>query len=215
MPLTPTRSPLLMELRTRTILKLIKQAEHFIDHRDWDEAAVRCYQILALDVDNVDAQQKLRLIYLQRELVEDMRNAVLRLSDPADASPHQYRRRLAFSYRVLSRWDGWLQDDQEQTPVDELEEVAQILNAAYLHGDDHELLDAWNGYVEACAQHTTKRTAIQWWMAKQYAQRGFFADAAEVLTELIAHHPTNLEARYVLAEMRWWRDHADCIAWLA
>ena len=38
-----------MELRTRTIAKLIKQAEHFIDHHDWDEAAVRCYQILALD----------------------------------------------------------------------------------------------------------------------------------------------------------------------
>ena len=44
---------------------------------------------------------------------------------------------------------------------------------------------------------------------------GFFADAAEVLTEMIAHQPDNLEARYVLAEMRWWRDHADCIAWLA
>ena len=104
-----------MELRTRTIAKLIKQAEHFIEHRDWDEAAVRCYQILALDGDNADAQQKLRLIYLQRELVDDMRNSVERLSDPDDASPHQYRRRLAFSYRVLSRWDGWLQDDLEQT----------------------------------------------------------------------------------------------------
>ena len=203
-----------MEPRTRTIAKLIKQAEHFIDHRDWDEAAVRCYQILALDTDNVDAQQKLRLIYLQRELVEDMRQAVTRLADPDDASPHQYRRRLAFSYRVLSRWEGWLQDD-EQPPVDELEEVAQILNAAYLHGDEHEMLDAWNGYVEACALHTGRRRAVQWWMAKQYTQRGFFADAAEVLTEMIARHPDDLDARYVLAEMRWWRDHADCIAWLA
>jgi hypothetical protein len=194
---------------------LIKQAEHFIDHRDWDEAAVRCYQVLALDHGNVDAQQKLRLIYLQRELVDDMRNAVLRLADPDDASPHQYRRRLAFSYRVLSRWEGWLQDDQEQTPVDQLEEVAQILNAAYLHGDDRQLLDAWNGYVEACTRHSQRRRDIQWWMAKQYAQRGFFADAAEVLAELLARGPDDPDARYVLAEMRWWRDHADCIAWLA
>jgi tetratricopeptide (TPR) repeat protein len=203
-----------MELRTRTIAKLIKQAEHFIEHRDWDEAAVRCYQILALDGDNADAQQKLRLIYLQRELVEDMRNSVERLSDPDDASPHQYRRRLAFSYRVLSRWDGWLQDDLEQTPVDELEAVAQMLNAAYLHGDDDDLLTAWNHYIEICERHSAQRQAIQWWMAKQYAWSGFFADAAEVLSELISRGPENIDARYLLAEMRWWRDHADCIAWL-
>jgi tetratricopeptide (TPR) repeat protein len=203
-----------MELRTRTIAKLIKQAEHFIDHHDWDEAAVRCYQILALDGDNADAQQKLRLIYLQRELVDDMRNSVERLSDPDDASPHQYRRRLAFSYRVLSRWDGWLQDDIEQTPVDELEAVAQMLNAAYLHGDDDDLLLAWNHYIETCERHAAQRQAIQWWMAKQYAWSGFFADAAEVLSELISRGPENSDARYLLAEMRWWRDHADCIAWL-
>jgi tetratricopeptide (TPR) repeat protein len=203
-----------MEAHTRTIAKLIEQAEHFIDHRDWDEAAVRCYQILALDGENVNAQNKLRLIYLQRDLVDDMRNAVERLSDPDDASPHQYRRRLAFSYRVLSRWEGWLEDDLEQTPVDELEEVAQILNAAYLHGDDDDLQQAWGLYVQTCARHARERRAVQWWMAKQYAQRGFFADAAEVLSEMLSRGPDDLNARYVLAEMRWWRDHADCIAWL-
>jgi tetratricopeptide (TPR) repeat protein len=203
-----------MEAHTRTIARLIEQAEHFIDHRDWDEAAVRCYQILALDGENANAQNKLRMIYLQRDLVEDMRNAVQRLSDPDDASPHQYRRRLAFSYRVLSRWEGWLEDDLEQTPVDDLEEVAQILNAAYLHGEDDDLLEAWEGYVRACAKYPRERHAVQWWMAKQYAQRGFFADAAEVLAEMLSRGPDNADARYVLAEMRWWRDHADCIAWL-
>lgn len=203
-----------MEAHTRTIARLIEQAEHFIDHRDWDEAAVRCYQILALDGQNVNAQNKLRLIYLQRDLVEDMRNAVERLSDPDDASPHQYRRRLAFSYRVLSRWEGWLEDDLEQTPVDALEEVAQILNAAYLHGDDDDLQQAWSLYVQTCAKHARERRAVQWWMAKQYAQRGFFADAAEVLSEMLSRGPDDPNARYVLAEMRWWRDHADCIAWL-
>lgn len=206
-----------MEAHTRTIARLIKQAEHFIDHRDWDEAAVRCYQILALDGSNADAQQKLRLIYLQRELVDDMRHALQRLSDPYDASPHQYRRRLAFSYKVLSRWEGWLNDDLEQTPVDDLEEVAQILDAAYLRGDDDDLLEAWNLYVAACAKYAQGRQTIQWWMTKQYAQRGFFADAAEVLGEMLWRGPDGQEARnarYLLAEMRWWRDHADCIAWL-
>jgi tetratricopeptide (TPR) repeat protein len=203
-----------METRTRTIARLIKQAEHYINHHDWDEAAVRCYKILALDCDNAEARGKLRQIYLQRELVEDMRNAILRLSDPDDASPHQHRRRLAFSYRVLSRWDGWLLDDQDRTPVDELEEVAHVLNAAYLHGEDNDLDQAWSRYVEACRRYPIQRRAIQWWMAKQYAQRGFFADAAEVLAEMIARGPDDMDARYVLAEMRWWRDHADCIAWI-
>jgi tetratricopeptide (TPR) repeat protein len=203
-----------MEPRTRTIARLIQQADHFILHHDWDEAAVRCYRILAIDYDNADAQQKLRQIYLQRDLVEDMRSAVLRLSDPEDASPHQHRRRLAFSYKVLSRWEGWLKDDSEQTPVDDLEEVTQTLNAAYLHGDDDELLQVWNRYVETCAQQPEQRCTIQWWMAKQYAQRGFFADAGEVLMELLGGSPDDYDARYLLAEMRWWRDHADCIAWL-
>ncbi len=203
-----------MEPRTRTIARLIKQAEHYILHHDWDEAAMRCYRILALDYDNSLAKDKLLQIYLQRDLVEDMRSAVLRLSDPRDASPHQHRRRLAFCYRVFSRWDGWLKEDDEQTPVDELEKVAHILTAAYLHGEDGELLEAWNGYVEACARHPQRHAAIQWWMARQYAQRGFFADAAEVLMEMLGRGQDDTDARYMLAEMRWWRDHAHCIGWI-
>lgn len=203
-----------METRTRTIARLIKQAEHYILHHDWDEAAMRCYRILALDTNNSDAQQKLRQIYLQRELAEDMRSILSRLSDCDDASPHQHRRRLAFSYKVLSRWEGWLKDDSEQTPVDELEEVGHLLSTANLHGDDRKLLYAWNRYVEAGDRHPDQRRAIQWWMAKHYAQHGFFADAAEVLTEMLGRGPDEYDARYMLAEMRWWRDHAGCIAWI-
>ena len=204
-----------MEPQTVTIARLIQQAEHFIHRRDWDEAAVRCYRILALVPGNADAQNKLRLIYLQRDLVEDMRRTLLRLFDPEDASPHQHRRRLAFSYRVLSRWEGWLSDDAEQTPpAHELEEVAQILNYAYLYGDDGDLLEAWNRFCEASARRPHDRPAIRWWMVKQYAVHGFFADAAEVLSELLDASPDDLDARYVLAEMRWWRDHDDCIAWI-
>lgn len=203
-----------MEPRTHTIDRLIKQADFFILHHDWDEAAVRCYRILALDFNNEKARQKLRQIYLQPTLVEDMRSAVVRLSDPEDASPHQHRRRLAFSYRVLSRWDGWLRDWDEQPPVDELEEVAEILDAAYLHGDDDELLDAWNCYVGVWQRHPDKLRAVQWWMVRQYAQRGFFADAAEVLAEMNDGNGDVGDVRYLLAEMRWWRDHAECVGWL-
>jgi tetratricopeptide (TPR) repeat protein len=204
-----------MDSHTHTIAKLIKQAEHFIDRREWDEAAARCYQILALDSENLNAQNKLTLIYLQRELVEDMQRAVARLFEPEDASLQQRRRMLAFSYRVLSCWKGWLNNDFEQTPpVDDLEEVARVLNHAYLHGEDGDLLRAWNIYTEACAKYPKAKYVIQWWMAKQYAEHGFFADAAEVLTEMRHACPEDADARYVLAEMRWWRDHSDRIAWI-
>jgi hypothetical protein len=204
-----------MEPYARTIAKLIKQAEHFIHHHDWDEAASRCYQILALDPENVDAQLKLMHIYLQPELVEDMRCALLRLFDLEEASPHQHRRMLAFSYRVLSCWKGWLQDDSDESPpVDQLEEVARILNHAYLRGDDGDLLHAWNLYAQAGAGHPALQYEIQWWMSKRYAEHGFFADAAEVLTEMRGACPDDEDARYVLTEMRWWRDHSDCLVWI-
>jgi thioredoxin-like negative regulator of GroEL len=204
-----------LEPPSRTIARLIKQAEHFIDHQEWDEAAVRCYQILALDPDNRSANNKLTVIYLQRELVQDMRKALRRLFDPDDESPHQRRRMLAFSYRVLSRWPGWLKAGLEDTPpVRELEEAAQIINHAYLLGDDSELLRAWNQYTDLAAKHAPARGEIHWWMAKQYAEHGFFADAAEVLTELLGLCPADHDARYVLAEMRWWRDHSDALVWV-
>jgi len=197
------------------IARLIKQAEHFIMHHDWDEAATRCYQVLALDPDNVNAQLKLTSIYLQRELVEDMRLTLQRLFDPDDASPHQHRRMLAFSYRVLTRWRGWLRDDFEQRPpVDELEEVERILSRAYVRGGDAELQRAWGRYIEACARHPRAKYTIQWWVVKLYAEHGFFADAAEVLTEMRWTCPEDADALYVLAEMRWWRDHSDRLAWI-
>ena len=204
-----------MDTPARAIARLIKQAEHFIDHREWDEAATRCYQILALDPANRNASNKLTLIYLQRELVDDMHKALQRLFDPNDLSPHQTRRMLAFSYRVLSRWPGWLKNDIEETPpMRELEEAAHIINHAYLLGDDVDLLSAWNRYTDLVVKHAASRCAIRWWMAKQYAEHGFFADAAEVLTDLLYECPDDHDARYMLAEMRWWRDRSDTIVWV-
>jgi hypothetical protein len=98
--------------------------------------------------------------------------------------------------------------------VDELEEVAQMLDHAYLCGEDADLLTAWEIYVRACAEYSGAKYAIQWWMIKQYATHGFFADAAEVLIELLGEEAEDAEARYVLAEMCWWRDHANTLAWV-
>jgi hypothetical protein len=204
-----------MNPQPRAIASLLQQVDHFLNRHDWDEAARRCYQILALEPDHLDACEKLMAIYLQPELVNDMRRTLARLLDSDDASPHRQRRRLAFSYRVLSCWPGWLRDDEDQTPpVDELEEAAQIINHAYLTGDDSDLLTAWEMFVQARVQQPAHHGAIQWWMAKQYAAHGFFADAAEVLTEMLSAPDADAEALYVLAEMRWWRDRSTTLTWI-
>jgi hypothetical protein len=185
-------------------------------HQDWDEAAGRCYQILALDSNNADAPDKLARIYNEPELVTDMLCAMAQLFTSQDASPHHQRRRLAFSYRVLSRWPGWQKDLDQTPPVDDLEEVAQMIEHAYMMGEDDDLLTAWECYLHMCAQHPDAKCAIQWWMAKQYAEHGFFADAAEVLVEMLADCPADVDAdaRYLLAEMRWWRDRAEALPWV-
>lgn len=198
----------------QTIATLVRQAEQFINHQDWDEAAGRCYQILMLDADNTDAVTKLTQIYSEPELVNDMLCALARLFAPQDASPHHQRRRLAFSYRVLSQWPGWQKDLDQTPPVDDLEEVAQMIEHAYMIGEDDDLTTAWERYLQVCDENTEAKRAIQWWMVKQYAEHGFFADAAEVLTEILPEAPHDHDVRYVLAEMRWWRDRANALAWV-
>jgi tetratricopeptide (TPR) repeat protein len=208
--------------RTRTIARLIALAERHVAYHEWDEAAGRCYEILALDPANGDAPRTLGRIYQQHELVNDMRRALDRLFCHTHASlpltrdrgAHSLRRKLAFSYRVLSRWEGWLCADDEGAPVSTLEEAAEMLDHAYFTGEEHDLSTVWGYYVRACAHPSVQRRAVQWWMARQYAQHGFFADAAEILTELLALHPTDPHARYMLAELRWWRDHAHSLLWL-
>ena len=204
-----------MQASPRTIARLIQQVERFITFHEWDEAAVRCYRILALEPENARALTRLRHIYHQPELIDAMCCAMARLFAPQDASPHHHRRKLAFSYRVLSRWRGWQSDPEQTPPVDDLEEVAQMLGHAYLTGEDDELFTAWELYVRACAEDPDDKTAIQWWMAKQYAMHGFFADAAEVLTEVLSNGDEDRDAHYLLAELRWWRDQSDGLAWLA
>ena len=198
----------------QAIATLVRQAEQFINHQDWDEAAGRCYQILALDADNMEAVAKLSQIYSEPELVNDMLCALARLFAPQDASPHHQRRRLAFSYRVLSQWPGWQKNLDQTPPVDDLEEVAQMIEHAYMVGEDDDLTTAWERYLQVCDQNIEAKRAIQWWMAKQYAEHGFFADAAEVLTEMLSDMPRDYEVRYMLAEMRWWRDRADALIWV-
>jgi len=51
------------------------------------------------------------------------------------------------------------------------------------------------------------------WIGWQYADLGFFADAAEALGELCSRF-NDAEARRLLAEVVWWRDNTHRIPWI-
>lgn len=203
-----------LSTHTRTIARLLRQAEHHARCAEWDAAARYYYQILTLDPTNLAVPQALQQLYQQPDLINDIQQAFDRLFCPPNASSGHLRRKLAFSYRVLSCWAGWLRPEEERTPVPVLEEAAEMLDHAYLSGEEHDLPTIWRYYLKACVLCPAQRRPIQWWMARQYAQHGFFADAAEILTEVLAENPADLQAPYMLAEMRWWRDYAHNLLWL-
>jgi hypothetical protein len=55
--------------------------------------------------------------------------------------------------------------------------------------------------------------ATLFWIGRQYADLGFFADAAEALGELCSRF-NDAAAKRLLAEVVWWRENAPHIPWL-
>jgi hypothetical protein len=52
------------------------------------------------------------------------------------------------------------------------------------------------------------------WVGKEYAQQGYFAEAVDVLEELLRKYPDDQLARRLWVEVRWWRDHQHQIPWI-
>jgi len=86
------------------------------------------------------------------------------------------------------------------------------LITAYCLGDDECTDYAWTIFAEAL-EKTRKPELTLFWIGKQYADLGFFADAAETLGELCSRF-NNPDARRLLAEVIWWRDNAHRIPWI-
>jgi hypothetical protein len=121
----------------------------------------------------------------------------------------------------MSRWTGWEREYDEgyeherEGPPDVsalLDEGRSQLLHAYCFGDNECTNLAWSYFEEAFRQTKDLRIALLW-VAKQYADLGFFADSAELLTELCAKFKDE-SARRLLAEVRWWRDNAHRIPWV-
>jgi len=201
--------------RSEAIRKLIRRAERHMDREEWDEVAELCYQVLALDPENENAANKLRLVYLQKDMLREMERQMFRMFDPEDDRPHQRRHKLGFSYRCLSRWSGWDEDCDEppagESPV--LEEGRHHLIADYLLGEEGAYAAARQSFDQALAAAHDRRTVL-YWLARLYAQHGYFAEAAETLEQMAALAPLSAEARRLYGEVRWWRDNDRYICWV-
>src|SRR3990172_3430024 len=185
------------------------------------DAAALCFDVLALISDHRAAAELVYELFCDEWTLYDNRNAIQQHIDEWDDRPWQQRRRLALSFRFMSRWDGW-QREYEKGYEREREgppDVADLLDGgkgqllhAYCLGDEACTNFAWPLFAEAFRRTTDPRHALLW-VGKQYADLGFFADSVEVLAELCSRF-NDLSARRLLAEVRWWRDNAHRLPWL-
>ena len=185
------------------------------------DAAGLCFDVLTLFPDHREASELVYEFFCDEWLIYDNRIAVQQHIEEWDDRPWQQRRRLALSFRFMSRWAGW---DREYTkgykreregPPDVkglLDEGKDLLIEAYCLGDDECTDYAWPLFMQAVEKTNDPEHALLW-IGKQYADLGFFADAAEVLIQLCARFD-HTDARRLLAEVRWWRDNAQRLPWI-
>ncbi|HJW83949.1 MAG TPA: hypothetical protein VJ754_06565 [Anaerolineae bacterium] len=190
-------------------------------HAGQADAAALCFDVLALIPDHREAAELVYELFCDEWLIYDNRTALQQHIDEWDDRPWQQRRRLALSFRFMSRWDGWQREyedgyerEREGPPdvADLLDKGKGQLLHAYCLGDEACTDFAWPLFAEAFRRSADPRHAL-YWVGKQYADLGFFADSVEVLAELCSRF-NDLSARRLLAEVRWWRDNAHRLPWL-
>jgi hypothetical protein len=185
------------------------------------DAAALCFDVLSLVPGHREAAGLVYELFCDEWMIYDNRNALQQHIDEWDDRPWQQRRRLALSFRFMSRWDGRYREyekgyererDGPPDVADWLDKGKGQLLHAYCLGDEDCTNFAWPLFVEAFSRTTDLRHALLW-VGKQYADLGFFADAVEVLAELCSRF-NDLSVHRLLAEVRWWRDNAHRIPWL-
>lgn len=75
-------------------------------HAAQADAAALCFDILALFPDCQEASDLVYELFCDEWTIYDMRVAIQRNIDEWDDCPWQQRRRLALSFRFMSRWEG-------------------------------------------------------------------------------------------------------------
>lgn len=207
------------------VQRMLEEAERLLtDEEDPGpcEAAALCFDILALFPEHEGAQQLIQRAYRDGTLIRDNRRALSRLIDEWDDRPWQQRRRLALSFGYVSRWEEKYQDLLEGLE-EEREGPADV--KTYLHTGHLQLLEdylggqvkgaesAWQIFHEAIRVSEDPHAAM-FWVGKEYAQQGYFAESVDVLEELLRQFPDDESARRLWVEARWWRDHQNQIPWI-
>jgi hypothetical protein len=188
------------------------------DAYDWQAAAERAYDALAIDPAYPRAANALLRCYRSRSALRDMQHALQKLFRPEDEVPHQTHRMLAYSYRVLSQadcWQEWLGEiPPELAPAAEALEAGRLaLNHAYFSGDEDQYRQARTLFADA-RDRCEDRSALMWFLAREYADKGYFADSAALLGALIAAGSIRSDVQRLYAEMIWWRDHSRRLPWI-
>lgn len=180
------------------------------------DAAALCFDVLALFPDCKEASDLAYELFCDEWTIYDNRVAIQQNIDEWDDCPWQQRRRLALSYRFMSRWDGKYETRMERGgPQDVrkiLEDGKMELLGAYCLGDEECTDYAWTIFADAIQKAEDPQATLHW-IGWQYANLGFFADAAEALGELCSRF-NDEKARRLLAEVIWWRDNAHRIPWI-
>lgn len=185
------------------------------------DAAALCFEVLALFPDHREAAELVYELFCDEWLIYDNRTALQQQIEEWDDRPWQQRRRLALSFRFMSRWRERAQELDLDDTIDEdgpadvanlLEKGRDYLLHTYCLGDDEGADLAWGCFTEAIQQTQNLRQTLLW-VGKQYADLGLFADAAEILTDYCRRFDDE-SIRRLLAEVRWWRDNAHRIPWL-
>jgi tetratricopeptide (TPR) repeat protein len=204
------------------VQKMMQEAERMLtDEHDPDPcgAAAVCFDILALFPEHEQAQKFIQRAYRDGNLIRDNRRALSRLIDEWDDRPWQQQRRLALSFGYVSRWEDKYSDHLEGLEEDRAgpDDVKTYLRAGHLQlledylGGQTE--GAWQIFQEAIRLSKDPH-ATMFWVGKEYAQQGYFAEAVDVLEGLLKEYPDDRSARRLWVEVRWWRDHQHQIPWI-
>ena len=186
------------------------------------DAAALCFDVLALFPDCWEAADLALEALSDPWLIRENRRALSRIIDEWDDRAWQQRRRLARSFGYTSRWEGqyrkWDEaiDPEDVCPADVkamLEEGEHQLIQDYLLGETRGAEAAWAIFQEAFQLTHNPRAALLW-VGDLYANQGYFAEAVDVLEQLLAEFPKDAAARRLWAEVRWWRDYQDKIPWI-
>jgi tetratricopeptide (TPR) repeat protein len=207
------------------VQKMMGEAERLLTDEDDPDpcgAAAVCFDVLALFPEHQAAKHFIERAYRDGNLIRDNRRALSRLIDEWDDRPWQGRRRLALSFRYVSRWEDSYGENVEgnEEEWEGPDDVRKFLHAGhlqlledYLGGQAKGAEGAWQIFQEAIRLSKDPHEAT-FWVGKEYAQQGYFAESVDVLEDLLRRYPEDQAARRLWIEVRWWRDHQDQIPWI-